>query len=139
MSKLLIQGTRFALYVALTIFWVLYKNFFKNSEIPQPAIQNYYKMYKVEKFFKLLPSYEQFSNLETDMQYKFLSLISIYANYNLLNDESDEHQVFSDFFTRNQNNVERLRTWVQQLKSDFERSHPVGGRIEQHVDVLTVS
>jgi hypothetical protein len=80
-------------------------------------------MYKSDKFFKLLPSNEQFENLDSNLQFNLLSLISIYSNYILLSNIKEDHQVFSDFFPRKENDdVKKLTDWIQEIKANFEKT-----------------
>lgn len=119
-SKLIAIKKKLCCYVGLTLFWALYKGFFNDEGTFQ--FQKYYKMHSVNKFFKLLPSDEQLTNLNTDLKFKFLSLISIYVNYILLSDDKDDHGVFQEFFQSNKSDIDRFKPFLQNFRRIVESS-----------------
>lgn len=143
MSKLVVIKKKLCCYVGLTLFWALYiplhKSFF--NETGSFQCQKYYKMHSVNKFFKFLPTNDQISNLSSDLMFKFLSLISIYVNYILLNDKKEDHGVFQEFFQCNKGDTDRFKSWLQNCRRRFDGSVPGGeGQVvEHHVDIFSVS
>lgn len=121
-------------YVALTLFWALYLSYFKKDS------HHYYKMYNVDKFFKLLLSNEPFKrDQDSTSMFQLLLLISIYQNYVLLNKESPEsYQVFQDFFKVSNHDREKLKEWLLNVKHLIEVNNPLGNS-NQTPDVLLVS
>ena len=97
-------------------------------------------MYNVDKFFKLLLNNEPFNdNQDADSIFKLLLLISIYQNYVLLNKDSPEkHQVFQEFFKVSQNDREKLKDWLINVKTLIEVNNPLANP-NQSSDVLMVS
>ena len=133
-TKIVCTNNKLGFYVALTLFWALYLNYFKKDS------HHYYKMYNVDKFFKLLQSNEPFNDSnDVDTTFKLLMLISIYQNYVLLNKEAPEnHQVFKDFFKVTKSDREKLRSWLTNVKKLIEVNNPLG-KSNQASDVLMVS
>lgn len=133
-TKIICINNKLAFFVSLTLFWALYLNYFKKDS------HHYYKMYNVDKFFKLLTTREPFDDSsDANAMFKLLLLISIYQNYVLLNKEAPEnHQVFQDFFRVAQNDREKLKSWLINVKTLIEVNNPLG-KSNQSADVLMVS
>lgn len=133
-TKIICVNSKLGFYVALTLFWALYLNYFKKDS------HHYYKMYNVDKFFKLLLNNEPFNdNQDADSMFKLLLLISTYQNYVLLSKETPaDHQVFQEFFKVSQHDREKLRDWLINVKTLIEVNNPLG-KSNQSSDVLMVS
>lgn len=133
-TKIIIVNNKLGFYVALTLFWALYLSYFKKDS------RHYYKMYNVDKFFKLLLSNEAFNNnQDSNSMFQLLLLISIYQNYVLLNKENPvSHQVFQEFFKVSQKDREKLKEWLINMKHLIEVNNPLG-KSNQTPDVLMVS
>lgn len=136
-TKIICVNNKLGFYVGLTLFWALYLNYFKKDS------HHYYKMYNVDKFFKLLLSSEPFNgNEDADSMFKLLLLISIYQNYVILNKDSPEdHQVFQEFFRVSPNassEREKLKNWLINVKALIEVNNPLT-KPNQSSDVLMVS
>ncbi|KAG5678648.1 hypothetical protein PVAND_008304 [Polypedilum vanderplanki] len=129
----IIDFNKLGFYVALTLFWSLYLHHFKKDT------HHYYKMYDVNKFFKLLQQHDrdEQNNKEIDINtiFQLLLLISIYQSYVLFNEESaSSHQVFQDFFKVFPHDRERLKTHLSKIKSLVEIRYPVSWK--QTTDAL---
>lgn len=133
-TKIICVNNKLGFYVALTLFWALYLNYFKKDS------HHYYKMYNADKFFKLLLNNEPFKdNQDADSMFKLLLLISIYQNYVILNKENAEnHQVFQEFFRVTHNDREKLKSWLINVKALIEVNNPLV-KPNQSSDVLMVS
>lgn len=133
-TKIISVNNKLGFYVALTLFWAVYLSYFKKDS------HHYYKMYNVEKFFKLLMSNEPFNDSQdADSMFKLLMLISLYQNYVLLNKENPEnHQIFQEFFKVSRHDGEKLRNWLTNVKTLIEVNNPLG-KANQSSDVLMVS
>lgn len=133
-TKIISVNNKLGFYVALTLFWALYLSYFKKDS------HHYYKMYNVDKFFKLLLSNEPFNdNQDSNSLFQLLLLISIYQNYVLLNKENPAtHQVFQDFFKVSHHDREKLKEWLINMKHLIEVNNPLG-KSNQTPDVLMVS
>lgn len=101
---------------------------------------HYYKMYKFEKFYKLLTAKTDDQSLDIGEFFKLLSLISIYQSHVLLrNPEPEEdHHVFADFFNVTHHDRVKLNDWLINAKTIFEMNNPVV-RSNQNTDTLMVS
>lgn len=134
-SKLLVIRKKLCCYVGLTLFWALYPTFLNNDGEEPFKTQKYYKMHGVNKFFKLLPdpTNDKLSNLSSELAFRYLSLISIYVNYILLNDEKEGHDVFQEFFQCNRSDIERFKLWLQNFRCRFSEKNvenfPVSAQI----------
>lgn len=132
-TKIICVNNKLGFYVALTLFWALYLNYFKKDS------HHYYKMYNVDKFFKLLNNESFNDNQDVDSMFKLLLLISIYQNYVMLNKDSPEdHQVFQEFFKVSHHDREKLKSWLINVKSLIQKNHPLA-KPNQNSDVLMVS
>lgn len=133
LTKIISVNNKLSFYVALTLFWALYLGFFKKDS------HHYFKMYNVDKFFKLLLNDEPFNVCQdADSMFKLLTLISIYQNYVLLNrDGPEEHQIFHEFFKTSSHDREKLKSWLVNVKNLIEVNNPLGSN--QSSDALTVS
>lgn len=132
-TKIICVNNKLGFYVALTLFWALYLNYFKKDS------HHYYKMYNVDKFFKLLNNESFNDNQDVDSMFKLLLLISIYQNYVMLNKDSPEdHQVFQEFFRVSHHDREKLKSWLINVKSLIQKNHPLA-KPNQNSDVLMVS
>lgn len=133
-TKIISVNNKLSFYVALTLFWALYLGFFKKDS------HHYFKMYNVDKFFKLLLNNEPFNDSQdADSMFKLLMLISIYQNYVLLNKGAPEdHQIFHEFFKTSQHDREKLKSWLLNVKTLIEVNNPLG-KSNQSSDVLMVS
>jgi hypothetical protein len=133
-TKIICVNNKLSFYVALTLFWALYLGYFKKDS------HHYYKMYNVDKFFKLLLHNEPFSEKQdADTMFQLLLLISIYQNYVLLSkDDPESHQVFHEFFKVSQNDRDKLKSWLINVKTLIEVNNPLG-KSNQSSDVLMVS
>lgn len=133
-TKIICINNKLAFFVSLTLFWALYLNYFKKDS------HHYYKMYNVDKFFKLLTTREPFEDSsDANAMFKLLLLISIYQNYVLLNKERPEHhQVFQEFFRVSQSDREKLKSWLINVKTLIEVNNPLANS-NQSADVLMVS
>lgn len=133
-TKIICIDNQLGFYVGLTLFWALYLSYFKKDP------HHYFKMYNVDKFFKLLSTNESANDSQdADSMFKLLLLISIYQNYVLLNKENPEnHQVFQEFFRVSQHDREKLKSWLINVKNLIEANNPLG-KSNQSADVLMVS
>lgn len=133
-TKIICVNNKLSFYVALTLFWACYLSYFKKDS------HHYYKMYNVDKFFKLLLSEEPFSEKqEPDTMFQLLLLISIYQNYVLLSKDAPEsHQVFHEFFKVSQSDRDKMKSWLINVKTFIEVNNPLG-KSNQSPDVLMVS
>jgi len=133
-NKIICDNNRFGFYVALTLFWALFLNYFKEES---PVC---FRMYDVDEFFKLLTSQEPLSEKQdANSVFQLLMLISIYQNYVLFNKVSaDSHQVFQEFFKVSSGDRDRLNDWLITVKTVIEVSNPIG-KSNESSDVLTVS
>lgn len=135
LTKIIIVN-RLGFYVALTLFWALYLSFFEKDS------HHYYKMYDRTKFFKLLHSSEG-KEYDFEKIFKLLTLISIYQNYVLLNNDApSSHETFQEFFkvsssSTSEKDLEKFKTYLMNLKSLMERSNRVSSK--QNTDALMVS
>lgn len=131
----IINFNKLGFYVALTLFWSLFLHHFKKDT------HHYYKMYDVNKFFKLLHSHdreEKQQELNLSSTYQLLLLIFIYQNYVLLSKESAcSHQVFQDVFKVSPHDCEKLRAYLLKMKALVELRFPVDSM--QDGDALMVS
>lgn len=132
----IISFNRLGFYIALTLFWSLYLHFFKKDT------HHYYKMYDVQKFFKLLQHHEKdidCTEMEVNAMFQLLLLISIYQNYVLLNKDNlaDNHNVFHDVFRVTPSDVEKLKDYLSKMKMLVEIRYPV--RTNHNSDALMVS
>lgn len=131
-TKIICVNNRLGFFVAMTLFWALYLSYFKKDS------HHYYKMYNVDKFFKLLLNNEQ-ANSDVDSMFKLLLLINIYQNYVLLNKENPEtHEVFQEFFKVSQHDRDKLKDYLVNVKTLIEVNNPVG-KSNGNSDVLMVS
>lgn len=135
-SKLIVIKKKLCCYVGLTLFWALYKSFLSDDGAFQ--CQKYYKMHGVNKFFKLLPTDEQLTNLSTDLMFKCLSLISIYVNYILLSKDKDDNGVFQEFFQSNKGDIDRIKAWLDNFRSVTGRNRK-DENDEQRIAMFAVS
>lgn len=137
-SKLLVIRKKLCCYVGLTLFWALYPTFLNNDGEEPFKTQKYYKMHGVNKFFKLLPTDEQLTNLSTDLMFKCLSLISIYVNYILLSEDKDDNGVFQEFFQSNKGDIDRIKAWLDNFRSVTGRNRK-DENDEQRIAMFAVS
>lgn len=128
-----INFNKLGFYVALTLFWSLYLHFYKKDT------HHYYKMYDVNKFFKLLHTYgKDDKEMELNEIFQLLLLISIYQSYVILNkNDSTSHEVFQDFFKVSKEDNEKLKAYLSKIKTFVEITHPVSHN--QNADSLMVS
>jgi hypothetical protein len=129
----IINFNRLGFYIALTLFWSLYLHFFKKDT------HHYYKMYDVNKFFKLLQLHEKDADdtkMELGTIFQLLLLISIYQSYVLRNNDnlSDKHNVFHDVFKVSPHDLEKLKTYLSKMKTLIEIRYPVNSN--QNTDAL---
>lgn len=126
----IISFNKLGFYVALTLFWSLFLHHFKKDT------HHYYKMYDVNKFFKLLQSHDrdaeklQDSN-DSDLNsiLQLLLLISIYQTYVLLNKEpASNHEIFQEFFKVSPHDYEKLKTYLSRMKSLMDLRYPVNSK-----------
>lgn len=133
----IINFNRLGFYVALTLFWSLFLHHFKKDT------HHYYKMYDVNKFFKLLQLYERDDKNNKDLDlnsiFQLLLLISIYQNYVILSKEEAAscHDVFQDFFKVSPHDCEKLKTYLSKIRALMEVHFPVTSN--QNADALMVS
>lgn len=120
LTKIICVNNKLGFYVALTLFWALFLNYFKKDS------HHYYKMYNVDKFFKLLLNNEPLKdNPDTNSIFRLLMLISIYQNYVLLNkDNPENHQIFQEFFRVTQSDREKMKSWLVNVKTLIEKNNP---------------
>lgn len=134
LTKIICVSNKLSFYVALTLFWALFLNYFKKDS------HHYYKMYNVDKFFKLLLNNDPLNdNQDANSIFRLLMLISIYQNYVLISkDDPKSHQIFQEFFRVTQSDREKMKSWLVNVKTLIERNNPIG-KSNQNSDVLTVS
>ncbi|CRL03037.1 CLUMA_CG016456, isoform A [Clunio marinus] len=130
-TSIICINNKLGFYVALTLFWALYLNYFKKDS------HHYYKMYNVDKFFKLLMTCDFTSGKQdADSLFKLLLLTSIYQNNVLLNkDNPEDHQIFQEFFKVTQKDCEKLKDWLINVKSLIEANNSLV-KSNQSSDVL---
>lgn len=120
-------------YVGLTLWWTAFLRHFKKET-------HYYKMYNVEKFFKMLDLVDaNDEDLDINEFYQLIHLISIYQSFVILTKQkelNEEHHLFQDFFKINDNQREKLKNWLIRVKNVIEFRNPVG---KQNEDILMVS